>query len=143
MPMSKVHDLVLLDTHIWVWLMEDVPGFSRSTLSVIRTAAQNQQIRVSAISIWEVAMLEVKKRLTLSIDCRTWIQKALSVPGLELLEMTPDIMLESTRLPGTFHADPADRIIVASARSVGATIITADKAIQAYAKEGHVKVIPA
>lgn len=143
MPMSKASDLVLLDTHIWVWLMQDMPGLSKSTLSVIRTAARNQQVRISAISIWEVAMLEVKKRITLSIECRAWIQKALSVPGLKMLEMTPDILFESTRLPDNFHADPSDRIIVASARSVGATIITADKAIQAYAKEGHVKVIPA
>ncbi len=132
---------IILDTHAWIWLMEGSQALSRNALARIRQAEKAQLIGISVISTWEVAMLEGKGRLSFSIDCHDWIQQSLSAPGIKLIDLTPDIAVASTRLPGSFHGDPADRMIVASARSLDATIITADKKILNYAKHGHVRAL--
>jgi PIN domain nuclease of toxin-antitoxin system len=122
--------------------MDGAPGkLSPSTLQKIRTAAGKGQIYISAISVWEVATLEARGRLTLSMNCRTWVDRALAAPGVQFAELTPDIAVDSTRLPGNLHGDPADRILVATARSLNSTLVTRDELILTYAKKGHVRVI--
>ena len=98
---------------------------------------------VPAISIWEIAQLEATRRLQLSVDVRAWVGRALAFPGVRLTGLTPAIAIESTRLPGALHRDPADRILIATARLMGAALVTRDERILGYAKKGHVKVVDA
>jgi PIN domain nuclease of toxin-antitoxin system len=131
---------VLLDTHAWLWLAEGQARFSPEALGRIQVAAEARLLRVAPISVWEVAMLEAKGRISLSQDCHAWVKRALSPPGPALAPMTPHILIDSTRLPGTFHGDPADRMIVATARALDACLMTADDKILSYAKQGAVEV---
>ena len=79
-------------------------------------------------------MLEAKGRIRLAKDCLAWVHDALTSPGISLVPLTPEIAVESSRLPGTFHGDPADRILVATARLLGATLLTRDAKILTYGK---------
>jgi len=134
---------VLLDTHALVWL---VVGDGQLRLAVrrrIETAAQAQQLWVSAITPWEIGMLVAKGRLVLDRDVMDWLQAALSLPGIRVAPLEPALAVASTRLPGALHGDPADRLIVATARHLGATLVTADAALLAYGQLGHVGVLSA
>lgn len=137
--------MLVLDTHVWVWLLEGSKKLSTpkasSVLSRIREAADRSELRVSIISVWEVAMLEAKGRLRFSVPCLDWIDKALSVPGLALIPITPEIAVDSSRLPGEFHGDPADRLIVATSRRIEAGLVTADRRIRDYGKNGYLRVL--
>ena len=136
-----MNNLVLLDTHIWIWLLNgDNRLKSSPCLTMIEEAVKRSALKVSAISVWEVGMLEVKGRINFEIECMDWINKALNVPGISLVPLTPEIAILSSRLPGDFHGDPADRIIVATARKIGATLITNDNQIVIYGKQNYLKV---
>ncbi|HEV2444647.1 MAG TPA: type II toxin-antitoxin system VapC family toxin, partial [Candidatus Sulfopaludibacter sp.] len=89
----------------------------------------------------ELAMLEAKGRVRLGMPCERWVERALATPGLTLASLTTEIAIESTRLPGAFHGDPADRIIVATARELDARLLTRNRRIVAYARKGHVTVL--
>ena len=133
--------LIILDTHVWIWIMEGAKnGLTSTTISLIEDAGDRSALVVSAISVWEVAMLETKGRLTLSRSAHEWVSTALTAKGLRLADLTPEIALESSRLPGELHGDPTDRIIVATARVLGATMITCDERILTYGMGGHVRV---
>ncbi|MEQ1886633.1 MAG: type II toxin-antitoxin system VapC family toxin [Bryobacteraceae bacterium] len=126
---------ILLDTHCWVRLQSgNTRQLDRSTERAIQRASQRGELFVSVISVWEVGLLESKGRLRLGLPCERWIQEALKTPGLTLAPLTPEIAVASTRLPGSFHPDPADRIIVATALDLGAKLATSDEAIIEYAK---------
>lgn len=88
-------------------------------------------------------MLVAKGRLHLNLEVGIWLDRALSLPGVDLLPIEPAIAVDSVRLPGVFHADPADRLIVATARHWPATLMTADRAILQYADAGHLEAIDA
>jgi PIN domain nuclease of toxin-antitoxin system len=135
---------VVLDTHVWVWYVENARGrFSRRIEPLIERAVLDGRVAVSAISIWELAELEVHGRIELAMEVRTWVQRALSFPGLRLKALSPSIAIDSTRLPGEVHRDPADRILIATARQLGAAIVTCDERILGYARQGHVRVVDA
>jgi PIN domain nuclease of toxin-antitoxin system len=106
---------------------------------LIAQAARAHSLYVSAITPWEIAMLVSKERLAFTQEVGVWLRTALNMPGIQMVPLSVDISVASTQLPGDFHADPADRIIVASARQMGATLVTADKLILAYSKAGHLK----
>lgn len=134
----------LLDTHVWIWYVEDEVGrLSRRIQPRIERAVQRGDVLISAISVWEIAQLEAARRLDLALDVRVWVSRALGFPGVRLKGLSPSIAIESTRLPGQFHRDPADRILIATARLLGATLVTCDERILAYAKQGHVRVADA
>lgn len=135
--------LILLDTHVWVWLMLGDDRLGRANRRMLEKAVPDGRLRVSAISVWEVAMLEAKGRLTLASDCESWVREALAAPGIRLAELTPHIAISGTRLPGGFHGDPADRMLVATARESEAVLLTADQGILQYACEGHVQTVRA
>ena len=139
--MPNRENLLLLDTHAWLWLVGGAEPLKRSVLSTVEQGARQGRIRVSAISVWEVAMLEAKGRIRLSKDCLAWVHDALASPGLSLVPLTPEIAVESSRLPWTFHGDPADRILVATARLLGATLLTRDTGILAYGKGNRVSTM--
>ena len=135
---------LLLDTHVWVWYVEDeAKQFSRRIPPLVERAVQRGDIVVSAISVWEIAQLEAARRIQLSVDVRAWVGRALAFPGVQLKGLSPAIAIESTRLPGSLHRDPADRILIATARLTGAALVTCDERILAYAKKGHVRVVDA
>lgn len=132
----------ILDTHAFIWLMQGTPGeFSKTTLKLIERLAGDNELYLSAISLWELSMLESKGRIILSEPCLLWIQQALAVPGLNLVPLNPEISVDSANLPAEFHGDPADRIIVATARYLNAKLFTRDAKIINYAKAGYLEAI--
>lgn len=135
--------LLLLDTHALVWSVEERPRLGSEAKRAINTAAQVNQVAVSAISPWEVALLVSKGRLNLSMDVMVWVRNALSKPGVNLVPLEPEIAVASTCLPFEMHADPADRILVTTARHLGATLVTADEALLRLAKAGNFRALDA
>jgi PIN domain nuclease of toxin-antitoxin system len=137
-------DSVLLDTHVWWWFVMGSERLQDSAaLARIRRAVEQQKVFISVMSVWEMGMLEAKERIRFHQGLRTWVEGALAKPGIRLQGLTPSIAIESTRLPGEFHPDPMDRILVATARELGIPIVTADAAIIAYANREYVKAIEA
>ncbi len=134
---------VLLDTHVLIWLLDGDRTLSPTTVTVIEQAAREATVFVSAITPWEIAMLVAKGRLTLTRDVQEWVGDALRQPGVALAPLDPTIAIASTRLPGTIHGDPADRLIVATARYFDALLVTADDQLLAYGAAGHVTVLNA
>ncbi len=134
---------VLLDTHALVWLVMGDERLRPAVRRRIEAAAQQQQLWVSAITPWEVGVLVAKARLVLDRDVMDWLQAALALPGIRLAPLEPVVAVASTRLPGDLHGDPADRLIVATARRLGAALVTADAALLAYGQLGHVQVLSA
>jgi PIN domain nuclease of toxin-antitoxin system len=135
---------VLLDTHCWVWAQfGNVEKFSRQGWQFLQRAAQRGDLRVSIISVWEVGLLEAKGRLKLKMSCLEWVNQALATPGLSLVPLTPEIAIESSRLPGEMHADPADRILIATARITGARLLTKDEGLLDYGRQRHALIVSA
>lgn len=130
---------VVLDTHALVWLLQGNPRLGARSREHIETAAVADQAFVAAISVWEIAMLVAKGRLALDREVGDWIEAALGLPGLRLAPLDPRVAVDATRLPGELHGDPADRLIVATARQRSATLITDDKLVLQYSGDGHVK----
>ncbi len=130
--------MIVVDTHMWVWWVHGDPSLPSSMGSLL-DSSQQTGIAVSAISCWEVAKLVECGRLTLPCPVSDWLQQALGYPGVRLIELSPRICVESTQLPGTFQRDPADQIIVATARVLDAPLVTMDGKILAYR---GVKLIP-
>jgi len=123
--------VIVLDTHIWVWWVHGDDRLTKAQTELI-TANEADIIGVSAISCWEVAKLVEYGRLVLPCSLEEWFDQALSYPGVQLMELTPEIVIESTRLPGEFHRDPADQIIVATARVNNCPLVTSDSKISKY-----------
>ncbi|MGC1376643.1 MAG: type II toxin-antitoxin system VapC family toxin [Anaerolineales bacterium] len=123
--------MIVLDTHIWVWWVHNDSRLTDSQLDAIK-ANETDVIGVSAISLWEIAKLVERKNFLLPRPTGEWFKQALSYPGVRILELTPEIAIESTNLPGEFHRDPADQIIVATARLHGCALITSDEKIVKY-----------
>lgn len=130
---------LLLDTHALVWLLEGNERLGSESRALINAAAHADGLYVSAITPWEIAMLVSKGRLSFAQEIGEWLRCALSLPGIRMVPLSVEISVASTQLPGDFHADPADRIIVATSRHLGATLVTEDKLILAYSKAGHMK----
>ncbi len=134
--MSKTPQKILLDTHIWIWLLSGVEkAVSPKLRSLVEDLTPSESVRVSAISAWEVGMLVAKKRISFTMDVKEWVYRALRAPGIGVEPVGPDIAIESTCLPEDFHGDPADRILIATAKHIGATLITHDKQILRFAKK--------
>jgi PIN domain nuclease of toxin-antitoxin system len=123
---------LLLDTHIWVWWCIGSERLSEQARKAIFMASIENRLHLSAISVWEVGKLVSKQRLQLDRELENWIAEALSLPGMHLVPLSPEIDCQSCALPPPFHDDPGDQIIVATARSLGATLLTADERIQRY-----------
>lgn len=122
--------MIILDTHIWVWWVQNDPRLTQQHKNWLQQY-ESQGLGVSIISCWEVAKLVENSRLTLPVTVEEWITTALAYPGVQLINLTIPIIIESTKLTG-FHRDPADQIIVATARINGCPLLTADAKILAY-----------
>ena len=121
--------MIVLDTATWIWRASDP---ERLTTNARRAIDEAERSLVSAISVWEVAMLVAKRRIQLDRPVEQWVDIALALPGIQLAPLEPAIAVRSTKLPGEIHPDPADRIIVATALENAAPIITPDERIRAY-----------
>lgn len=133
---------ILLDTHIFIWLMSGSDRLTQKAKKSIETCTENEgYIFVSAISIWEIGMLAQKGRLTLKEPILQWIQESLSAPYIQLATLSPEIAVESCQLPGEFHGDPADRMIIATSRVLNTPLLTMDDRILSYANNGHLECV--
>ncbi len=134
---------VLLDTHVLVWLLAGNARLGTQARGFIQQAAQDNVLLVSAITPWEIAMLVSKGRLALDRDVGEWVAAALALPGIRLGLLSPEVAVASTRLPGAMHADPADRILAATARHVDAVLVTEDQRLLDYGAAGHLRTLRA
>ncbi len=133
----------LLDTHVLVWLLAGSARLGVQARAFIQQAAQDNALLVSAITPWEIAMLVSKGRLALDRDVGEWVAAALALPGIRLAPLSPEVAVASTRLPGAMHADPADRILAATARHVDAVLVTEDQRLLDYGAAGHLRTLRA
>lgn len=125
---------ILLDTHIWIWLMLGDAKLNNSFKTAIEQTIEDEHILISAISIWELGMLVERNRIALDRDILEWTEEALNTPGFNLVPLSPRIAIQSTRLPESLHGDPADRILIATAHESNAILVTHDQKLLAYGK---------
>ncbi len=131
---------IILDTHIWLKL---VTGDERILKKFKKSLERDCEKCISIFTIWEFSMLVSKRRFVIDEDPLEWINDGLNSSQVTVLPLSPEIAVLSSFLPGTFHGDPADRIIVASALAEKITLLTEDKEIIRYAKKGHLKLAAA
>jgi PIN domain nuclease of toxin-antitoxin system len=131
---------LLLDTCAVIWLAEG-EKLARSTIDLLKAADDAGQFTyISPITAWEVGQLASRGRVQLLITPHRWFSRLFEARGVQLAEMSPDVLIASSFLPGKPPRDPADRIIAATARDLGATLITRDRALLDYGKQGHLSV---
>ena len=130
--------MIVLDTHTLVWWVNGDDSLSRKAKTLINKEMKEGEIVISAISAWEIAMLVTREKLVLSMDVETWLKTVANIEALHFHPVDIEIAAKSVALPGEFHKDPADRMIVATARKFAAPLITKDEKIRAYP---HVKTI--
>jgi PIN domain nuclease of toxin-antitoxin system len=128
----------VLDTHALVWWVSGEPALSRKAKAAIDRERNGGAIIVCSISAWEIAMLVARERLLLSMDVGSWLATAAQIEPVRFVPVDVEIAAKSGSLPGEFHRDPADRMIVATARGLAAPLVTKDERIRAYA---HVRTI--
>ncbi len=120
--------MIVIDTHVWIWWASDPEKLSRRAAQEIRRA---KQIGVCAISCWEFTTALSKGRITVDREPLAWLLEALALPSVELLPLSPAVAARANQL-GSFHGDPADRMIVATTLLESATLITKDTKIHDY-----------
>lgn len=131
--------MIVLDTHVLLWWVSGADVLSVAAKKAInRTLTQGSEVIVSSISAWEASMLIDKERLILSMDVESWFDEVSQIDGVRFMPVDNEIGIKSTELPGDFHKDPADRMIVATARKLAVPLVTADEKIRNYE---HVKTI--
>lgn len=124
--------MIVLDTHAWIWYVDAPQTIPPGTLAMIEKARGDRSVAISCISAWEVYMLAQRGRLRLSVDPQVWISRCERLSFVRFLPVDNDIARLAVELPGAFHADPADRFIVATALYLGAPLVTKDAKIHAY-----------
>jgi PIN domain nuclease of toxin-antitoxin system len=130
--------MIIIDTHVWLWLLHDPNQLSNAARAQIDIEEAQNGILVSAISVWEIAVKSSIGKLALPLSIDDWYALAKSHSGIVIEALNPEDAIASTQLPGDFHKDPADRIIVAMARRYNVSLITCDNNILRYP---HVKTI--
>jgi PIN domain nuclease of toxin-antitoxin system len=133
---------LLLDTHAAIWITRNERLAPRATDAMNAAHQAAGVVFVSAITAWEVGLLVSRNRLNLLMEPQRWFARLLDVPGVQLADLSPDILIASSFLPGVPPRDPADRIILATARDLGATLITRDSLLLKYGEDGHVSTLP-
>ena len=124
--------MIILDTHVWLWWLHEPEQLSNAAAERITEEEKHSGVRVSTISVWEIAVKVQIGKLVLPLEIQSWFAAARSYPGLVIEPLDPQDAIESTRLPGSFHKDPADRIIVSIARRYGVPLVTCDQKILNY-----------
>ena len=131
--------MIVIDTHVLVWWVSESGTLSTAAKRALKNATKSgSEVLISSISAWEIAMLVEKGRLVLSMDVERWLDGVAQIDGVRFVPVDNEIGIKSAVLPGTFHKDPADRMIVATARKLAVPLVTADEKIIRYE---HVKTI--
>jgi PIN domain nuclease of toxin-antitoxin system len=134
---------VLLDTHVLLWAITNLSRIGRKARRVLDRATSGDGAFVSAITPWEISMGVERGRISIKKGVEEWVAEALAMPGMRLAPLEPEIAIAAARLPRSFMNDPADQIIVATARHLGVPLLTADHKILDYGRAGHVNAIDA
>jgi PIN domain nuclease of toxin-antitoxin system len=134
---------LLLDTHAALWLDNGSPMRPEAVAAIdaAAAAARGGGVLVSAVTAWEIGLLVEKRRIALDLAPPAWLERLVAVPGVRTVPLTASAALASCFLPGPFHGDPADRMLVATARELGAALVTRDGRILAYAAAGGVRAL--
>lgn len=130
--------MIVLDTHAWVWWVSSPDLLSPKAREAADQAAENGAVYISSISVWEVLLLVQRGRLRLTLDVEDWVAHCEALPFIRFVPVNNAIAMKSVRLPGSLHPDPADRIIIATALTIGAPLVTKDERIRSYP---HVETI--
>ncbi len=131
---------ILLDTHAAVWAADGL--LKGEVAALVESAAERDELLLSPITAWEIGLLVRKKRLSLSSTVEDYVRTLFGQPGVVLAGLTPLIAVAATALPQSLLADPADRILIATAAAYGARFVTRDREIRAYAKSTvHIRCI--
>jgi PIN domain nuclease of toxin-antitoxin system len=130
--------VIVLDTHALVWWVSADPTLSKKAKAAIERELVGGEIIISSISAWEIAMLVEREKLVLSMDVSSWLDTISAIEAVRFMPVDVEIATKSVDLPGEFHKDPANRMIVATARKLAVPLVTKDEKIRAYA---HVKTI--
>ncbi|HLF66625.1 MAG TPA: type II toxin-antitoxin system VapC family toxin [Gammaproteobacteria bacterium] len=132
---------LLLDTHTLIWFVEGREKLKSAGLQAIESAIKERTLYLCAISFWEIAMLAKKQRIILSEPVLPWLKKVIKILGLRVVELSPEVAIESIDLPGESHGDPADRMIIAAARLYELKLATRDTKILEYARAKYLQVV--
>ena len=130
--------MIVLDTHVWVWFVSNPELLSKPAKKAIDAAIAQKEMFISSISAWEVALLVDKKRLELTLNVTDWIAKSEKLRFFQFIPVDNSVAVKSVNLPQPLHSDPADRIIIATAITMAASVVTKDEKILNYP---HVKSI--
>lgn len=139
--MQNINSGLVLDTHVLLWSILQPEELSEQIKHKINLAQENSQLFLSSISLWKIAMLNFKKRINVYEPIKDFLNSITNINGLSIKDISPEVAAESVSLMDDFHGDPADRIIVATAKCLGATLLTRDQKILSWAKLGHIKSI--
>jgi PIN domain nuclease of toxin-antitoxin system len=131
---------LLLDTHVWLWSALENGGLSNRFLKALDRIAEKQEVLVSAMSVWEIGMLDQKRRIDLGMDVLDWVENALRAPHLTLAPISPRVAVQSNRLPNLDHGDPVDRLLVATAREHNAVLVTCDAKLLKFGQSRFITV---
>lgn len=123
--------MIVLDTHVWWWVTSE-PVHLSSAVRELMEQTPREEVRIPSISLWELSLLFHKQRILLTTSPEEWFRKALQLTGFQLEPLSPEVALGAYQLPGDFHPDPADRLIVSTARHLNAVLVTKDEKIRAY-----------
>jgi PIN domain nuclease of toxin-antitoxin system len=132
---------LLLDTHTAIWLVANQRLARRAEEAINAVHETNGTLLVSPITAWEVGLLVSHKRVELLATPQRWFARLLAIPNVQLAELSPETLIASSFLPGTPPRDPADRILLATARELGATLVTRDRLILKYGEDGQVSTL--
>jgi PIN domain nuclease of toxin-antitoxin system len=132
---------LLLDTHTAIWLVRNEPIAREAEEMINAVHEADGALLVSPITAWEVGLLVSLKRIDLLATPQRWFARLLSIPNVQLTELSPEILIAASFLPGKPPRDPADRILLATARELAATLVTRDRLLLAYAEEGNVSAV--
>ena len=132
---------LLLDTHAAVWVFENMPLARAATEAINAASRDGTPVLVSPITAWELGQLVSRRRIDLTATPHRWFRGLLATPGIQLADLSPDVLIAASFLPGMPSRDPADRILLATARELAATLVTRDRAIIAYGEHGNVSVL--
>jgi len=133
--------MMLLDTHVLIWLAEGMDVLPLPSRELIDEAAGATGLAISSISFWEIAMLDSRGRISLSQPIAEWHRRVLSAPGVTEVPVTGEVGIEAVLLPGRLHGDPADRMLLATARLNGWRLATRDRRLLKYGALGHVRTV--
>lgn len=124
--------MIVLDTHVWLWWLHEPARLSQAADKLIKQEQESGALIISAISVWEVAVKVQSGKLAIPMDINRWYELAKSYPATVIEPLLPVDAIASTQLPGDFHKDPADRIIISLARRLGVPLLTCDSNILTY-----------